>query len=631
MWNRIQSASRTRLAAIAIALAAILFLCVNLIASLSLDAARIDLTENRLYTVSDSTRNVLAKVEEPITIRLYLSSMLLNDYPVYRTYAERVIQILETYERLSSGRVRYERIDPQPFTPEEDRAIGYNLTGVNLSRAGEKGYFGIVGTNAVDQLEVIEFMNPRLEPFLEYDMSRMVSRLTQPSEARVGVIDGLGLFGSQALGRQPSDVIALLGADFALQALSNEVTVIPEDIDALVLIHPHNLTDSALYAVDQYVIRGGPLVVFVDPLSEMSPFLPNSRQRQYPSSYLERLLTAWGIEMVPDSVVGDGQMLRPLQVQVGPNETRNLPGITFLAANERLGNFNPDEPAVGALQVLMMTHAGSLRPLDGATTEFVPLIRTTPDSMLYEQSRVAANPNPLDLYNAFVPSGMPQVLAARVTGIVSTAFPDGPPPPPRPGQDEEPPPDPLPLMAQSEEPISVIVVADTDMLNNQNIAVPGNNDFVVNAIDTLTGGTDLIELRSREDSRRPFLRVDAIEREAQDEYLATRQQLEAELAEANAELEQLGGAVVTEDGQVIARTVEQQELIAAAQARISEVNRQLRDVQRALRQDIDALSDRLRLINILAIPAALVLIGLIVAIWRRARLAAYLRRRRVAA
>src|SRR5690606_17938871 len=130
----------------------------------------------------------------------------------------------------------------------------------------------------------------------------------------------------------------------------------------------------------------------------------------------------------------------------------------------------------------------------------------------------------------------------------------------------------------------------------------GNNDFVVNALDTLTGGTDLIALRSREDSRRPFLRVDEIERRAQDEYLATRQQLEAELAEANAELEELGGAVVTEDGQVIARTVEQQELIAAAQARISEVNRQLRDVQQALRQDIDSLSNQLRLINILAIP-----------------------------
>ena len=252
MWDRLRRTNRATLAVAGTALAVVLFFCVNLIASLGLSAARADLTQDQVYTVSPSTRHVLSSVTEPIRVRLYLSSGLIQDAPDLRAYTVRVRELLRAYELISGGKVHVEQIDPVPFSAAEDEAIGYNLQGFNLSRAGEQGYIGVVATNSVDRIETLRALTPARESYLEYDLTRMVLRLSRPSEPKIGVIDRLGLFGDRETGRRPSATIERLAEDFQLVQLDNNVTAIPDGLDALVVIHPYDLTLSALYAIDQF-------------------------------------------------------------------------------------------------------------------------------------------------------------------------------------------------------------------------------------------------------------------------------------------------------------------------------------------------------------------------------------------
>lgn len=637
MWSRLQSANRATVAILAVALAIVLFFAVNLIASLTLRSQRLDLTEDKLFTVTESTRRVLASVPEPITLSIYESSALIENSSGLRVYANRVNELLRTYAQLSNGKIRINRIDPVPFSTEEDRAISYGLQGFNLSRQGERGYFGLVGTNSVDQLETIQFLAPAREAFLEYDLTRVVSRLSKPTEPKLGVIDGLGMFGDAQQGRYPRAIIETLNENFELEQLAVNLTTIAPDIDALMIVHAYNLTDQAKYAIDQFVLSGKPLLLFVDTLAENSqPGFSNPNVPQFPASDLKPLTDAWGVEIVPEKVVGDRNMaLRVTGVAGGRRVSAEyLPWLMIEPAA-----LNKNDAITAQLQLMRMSSAGALRRLDGATTTITPLIQTTRDSMLFDEKLVESRPSPTDLLNQFTPSGEGFVLAARVNGPVKTAFPDGP-PPPDPNAPEPPPqprnaPPPAEPLTESKGPISVIIVTDTDMLANSHVAsdsgqpISNNADFVSNALENLTGGNDLLGLRGRGVSNRPFERIDAIEREAEAKYRDTEQRLSKELEDTQQQLAQLQGQ--TEGGaQLGVLTAEQQQTVAEFNQRMLSLRQQLRDVRAALREEIDALDRQLRLINILLIPGIVVLLGIIVALWRRARLARYLRRRRAA-
>ncbi|MGD9740669.1 MAG: Gldg family protein [Bauldia sp.] len=630
--NRLAISASPRFSARAAFLSVALFLTTNLVVALTLGGIRADLTEDRIYTVSPATRAVLTSLDEPVTLRFYLSTPLVNDVPTLRPYTERVSELLRSYERISNGMVRFEQIDPQPFSVDEDKAIALGLVGFNLSRAGERGYIGLVGTNALDQLEVIEALQPTREPYLEYDLTRAVVRLARPTEPIVGVIDGLGIFGSSALNRQPSAIIERLGADFELRQIPPDITAIPDDVDALVLVHPHALTPSALYAIDQYVIRGGSLLAFVDPLSEHGPADPNNPAvPQYPDSYLEPLLAAWGVDMAVDRVVGDLDLAIEVRAQAG-NQIVVTDYPPWLIV--RPAQFNQDDPVTAQLQLMRISSAGSLRPIAGATTTFSPLIVSSANSMLLDQATLIRRANPTALVDEFVAGGAPLAMAARITGQVSTAFPEGAPPVPAPGPDEQPPPDPPELIARSEGPISVIIVADTDLLaddvniDDTGASITQNADFVINALDNLTNGGELIALRGRGVSLRPFTTLDAIEAAAAERNRSIEAQLQAELAETEAQLATVRGQALTPDGQIAALTPQQRETVDAFNQRILEVREELRDVRADLRSEIDAIGNRLRLINILAAPVLVILLGLGVALWQRLRVARHLGRRK---
>ena len=630
MLQRIRNANRTTLALGAIALAIVLFLSVNMITALALRAQRLDLTEDRLFTLTPSTERVIAAIEEPITLHLYQSAALIDAVPALRVYADRVNEVLRTYEQLSDGKIRVERINPLPFSAEEDRALSYGLSGANLERTGERGYFGLVGTNSVDQLETIAFLDPSREAFLEYDLTRMVYRLTQAEEPKVAVIDGLNMFGDVQRQRYPMAITEIVGENYELQSLDQNVATIPGDVDALVVVHAPQLTDQAKYVIDQFVLSGRPALVFIDPLAENSPRNPtNPNLPQFPASDLKPMTDAWGIEMVPDKVVGDREMAIQVTGMAGGQRViaDYLPWLQI-----REAAFNDEDVITAQLRLMRMSSAGSLFPLDGATTTFTPLIRTTANSMLLDRTEVMQRPSPTVFLDKFQPSGQSQVLAARITGTVRTAFPMGP--PPAPAEDPAAPtPARLPHIAESVAPINVIIVADADMLVDSHVVndagqpISNNNDFVTNALDNLTGGEELIGLRGRGISFRPFTLVENMELAAQAQYQETERRLTAELEETQRQLAELQNPGQQAGPDLAALTEEQQQAVARFNRQMLDLRQQLRDVRAALRQEIDALDTRLRLLNILLIPGIVVLIGVAAALWRRARLARYLRRR----
>jgi len=411
------------------------------------------------------------------------------------------------------------------------------------------------------------------------------------------------------------------------------VTIIPDDIDALVIIHPHSLTPSALYAIDQYVIRGGPVLVFLDVVAEhSSPSQTNPAVPQFPDSTLEPLLTAWGVTMVPERVVGDINMALEIRGQAG-DQIVIAEYPPWLIVDQ--DNLNRDDVITAQLSLMRISSAGTLQRLPNATTVITPLIQTTPESMLYEQATIMRRFDPTTLITMFEPSGTRQVVAARIVGPVETAFPEGAPPPPEPKEDEEAPPEPPELITQSVGSIAVVIVADTDMLaNDHNVAESGgqstqNSDFVVNALDSLTGGTKLIGLRGLGLVFRPFTRVDEFEAAAEQQYFDTEQRLQAELDEVEDRLTELR-APIDAEGQLGALTRQQQEAITEFNQRSIELRQELRDVRGALRQEIDSLDIWLKLINILAVPIV-VIIGVGVFVWRHVRLARYLRGRQATA
>ena len=639
MWNLIKNVDRAPLAVVGAILAIVLFLATNLLVSLGLGNARLDLTENRIYTLSQSTRDVLGSLQEPVALRLYMSSGMVEDAATLRVYADRVRQLLRSYQQLAGGKLSVEQIDPIPFSSLEDEAIGYSLAAFNLNRAGEQGYFGLVGTNAVDGIETIPALTPAREAYLEYDLTRLIARLAQPSVPKVGIIDGLSLMGDAATRRRPASVISRIAKDYELVPVYPDATAIPEGVSALIIIHPFNLTPSALYAIDQFAIRGGGVLAFLDAIAEHdvpSAMTPTSPQN--PNSNLEPLMAAWGVKMDAKRVVGDLSMALKIRGRAGSQVVvADYPPWLIIDRD----NLNPDDAVTAQLNLMRIATAGAIEKLGAGSTNFTPLIQTTTNSALFTQGEVLRRDAPTVLTANYTPSGAQQVLAARVTGEVNTAFPDGAPPPPPPSDAGEAQLAPPQLVTRSEKPLNVIIVGDTDLLTNElNISQSGqqttqNSDFVINALDSLTGGGQLIGLRGQGISFRPFTTVDRIEAAANDKYRATENRLQDELSQTQANLQALlvqNSATDAATGEPVLQEIspEQQEAVAQFNQRLVEVRQQLRDVRGALRGEIDALGDVLRLINIAAVPVLTVLAGIVIFAWRRRRLARYLRRRAAA-
>ena len=588
--------------------------------------ARLDLTEERLYTLSRGTLQTLARIDEPITLRFYYSPRLGEAVPAYAVYAQRVRELLGRYADVSAGKLRLEVYRPQPFSDDEDRAVAFGLQAVPLNAQGEQVYFGLAGTNSTDDQQVIAFFAPERERFLEYDLTRLVHALAVPKRIVVGLISSLPLDGDPAAaarGRagRPAAILQQLRQLNDVQVLPAVFDAVPTGTDVLMLVHPQDLPEKTLYAIDQFVLRGGKAIVFVDPYSELAA--RSERPGAAAGSDLARLFKPWGVRLLPDTVAADRRNARRVGVPTSSGGTEAMDYIAWL--NLRGGELNHDDVITASLNQVTMASAGILEPLPGAATKLEPLITTSPAAMKLPTEKVAGLPDVAGLLRGFKPDEARYVLAARVTGPAETAFPDGP-------QQQS---GPTPAQAglrQSAQPINVVVVADTDILDDRFWArsedffgrqvvtpVANNADFVANAIDVLGGGEALVGLRSRGTSVRPFELVEQIQRAAEDRYAAEQQALERKLKQTQAKLRELSGGEPADAKAALAP--EQARAVDRFRAEAAATRRELRGVQAALRQDIERLKILLEFVDIALVPiivaaAALVLGALRLRRWR---------------
>jgi ABC-type uncharacterized transport system involved in gliding motility auxiliary subunit len=631
-------ASRRAVAVAALLCIGLMLVSVNIIAA-RFFTWRLDLTGERLYTLSRGTLRTLSKIDEPITLRFYYSTRLADEVPSYGVYAQRVRELLDQYIAAANGKIHLEVYNPQPFSDVEDRAVAFGLQGVPLDVQGEQVYFGLAATNSTDDQQVIAFFQPERERFLEYDLTKLVHSLAFPRKTVVGLMSTLPLEGNvmaMMRGRpsEPMAVIEQLQQLDNVKPLASNIDAIPADVDVLMLVHPQNLSDKTLYAIDQFVLKGGKALVFVDPYSELQASRPS--QLNPPgsptSSNLERVFKSWGFEVPSKTVVGDRRDAQRVGVPGPRGGSRPLDYIAWL--NLKTDNLNRDDMITADLSHITMASSGIIEPIDGAKTTIEPLITTSPDSTKIPAEKLMGLPDVAGLLAEFKPDNKRYILAAHVTGIAESAFPDGPPKPSEPakpegadpteakeGETDTPPPKPaetpaapaIESLKQSAQPINVIVVADTDMLDDkfwmqkqeffgQRVLVPtaNNGDFVANAIEVLAGGEDLIGLRTRGTSARPFEIVEQIQSEAQARYSAEERELQAKLKETEAKLANLTGKDQTNAPTTL--SPEQTKAIEEFRADMVQTRRQLRDVQAALRSNIRRLKAGLEFLDIALIP-----------------------------
>lgn len=632
----------------AIVLAVVLFFAVNILSNLTLGSARIDLTADRLFTLSSGTRTLLSRIDEPVTLRFYYSERLGREIPTYGVYAQRVREMLQEYESAAGGKLQLQVIDPQPFSDEEDRAVAFGLQGVPLNQQGELVYFGLAGVNTADKEEIIPFFQPERERFLEYDLTRLIFNLSTTKKKIVGLISTLPLMGEfRGPGRPPEPwaVYTQLAQFFEIRSLERDIGEVPAEIGVLMIVHPRDLSERTQYAIDQFVLRGGHALIFVDPHAESELGRPGAQARlAQTGSNLKRLFEAWGLEMIDGKFAGDRLLAR--RVNAG-TETR-VRAVDYVAwLTLRQDNFAGDDILTSDLGTLNLASAGILRVKEGATTTFTPLVQTTEQSMEIDVGKVRLAPDPVALLAEFKPTGERLTVMARVRGPAKTAFPDGPPPEKKdeeaekkeqaatnPPEKKEATENPAPQLKESTRPINVIVVADTDLLEDrfwvqvadffgQRLATPiaANGNLAVNAVDNLAGSDELIGLRSRGQVSRPFLRIQEIQRDAELRFRAKERELTEKLRDTERQLNELQTKSQPQEaaGRVIL-SKEQQEAIEKFRSEMLTIRKDLRDVQLALRQDIEGLERWLKFINIGLIPVLIALAAIALGVFRaRAR------------
>ncbi len=630
MIETIAKIERNRLAVMGIFLAAVLFLAVNLAINLSLRSGQVDLTERGLFTLSEGTRGVLSSLDEPITLRFFFTRSLGEAYPGHAAYANRIRELLERYVDISDGKIRLEVYNPEPFSEREDEAVTFGLQGVPYDATGDRGYFGLAGTNAVEGLKVIPFFTTEREPFLEYDLTKLIYGLATLDQPVIGTVTRLPIEGGFMMGQRPAPAWAVMNQIrelFQVRTLPAQLESVPDEVDVLLIVHPNGLTEESLYAIDQFVMRGGRVLAFIDPLAETEAPGPG---RQPGPSDLGPLLQAWGVALTPDKVAGDLETARRVNVR-HQGQITLVDYVAWNALDRR--HMETTDAVVADVRGINLGSAGILTSAEGATTTFKPLITTSEQSQAIDVAKLRGRIDVVGLFRDFKPEAGKLTIAARVTGPVKTAFPDGP---PKLGAASDAAAQKAHAerkarhIAEARRPFNAIIVADTDMLHEnlwaevrnvtgEQLLVPyaGNGDFVINALENLTGGAALLGLRSRGDSRRPFLMVEEIQLAAERQFRTKQEKLVGELNDTQAKMEQMTSRE-NAGGEVILSSEEKRE-IESFRAKIVEIRRDLRDVQHELRKDIDTLDAWLKFLNIAAIPLVLGGIAMVVVIVRRFR------------
>ena len=596
---------------------AVLFVLVNMVSGNLFQGSRLDLTENSFYTLSDGTLNIVKGIEEPITLHYFFSDRASENIPQLRSYANRVRELLQEYAQLSKGNITLNIIDPVAYSEEEDQAAEFGLQGVPAGPSGDTIYFGLAGSNSVGDSEIIPFFQPNKEQFLEYDISKLIYTLETAKKPVVGLISRVPMFSSFDIEtqriRDPWVITNQLQQLFEVRNIDFAETELPEDIELLILVHPKDLSNETLYAIDQYVLNGGNLLVFVDPYAEAD--IPPVDQESpieaagVRSSSLHKLFETWGIEYSAASVVGDRQ--QALTIDEGGGKQARHFALLGLAGE----SFNQDDIATSGLDVVTVAMSGTVGPKADTEVSFEPLLTSSNESMLFESSRFRFLPKVSSLAEGFTPTGDGFVIAGRFELQPNSAFPEG-----SPNTDTD---NATQHLTTGKNKVNIVVVADVDLLtdrmwvNVQNFlgqpiydAWASNGDFVVNLVDNLLGSSDLISVRGRASATKPFARVEQLQREADDQFRVQEQVLQNKLRETEQKLAQLESQ--RDDNNSALFTAEQSEEIQRFQAEKLQVRKELRKVRHELDKNIRELGAWLKAINIGLVPLVITVIALIV-------------------
>jgi ABC-type uncharacterized transport system involved in gliding motility auxiliary subunit len=587
----------------------VLLLAVNAVADRLLSGMRVDLTSNNLYTLAEGTKEVLAGIDEPLNLYYFYSAEAASGIPQISSHGRRVREVLEEFSALAGDKLRLQIIDPEPFSDAEDRAVELGIEPLPLD-SGTSLYFGLAGTNTVGERQVIRYFQPNRATLLEYDLSKLVYQLAHPKKPVVGLMTKLPMGGGyMQQTRQPMApwfVHQRVSELFDLQNVDTEGGKISADVEVLMLVHPSGLSDADLYALDQYVLKGGKLVAFLDPFAETSPGVR--------SSSLDRLLDAWGVEYDAGQVVGD-----PGQA-IAVSAERNQPPVYHLAligvADQ---NINGDDVITQGMSSINLGFTGSFAVRDGAAIEFTPLLQSSPGAAPLAASRMENLRDPSMLQTDFSPGQQSLVLAARVSGKLKSAFPDGPPEGIEDGAGH---------VSETAQPANLVLVGDTDFMTDrywvqfqnllgQRLPIPfaNNADFVVNTLDNMLGSNALINIRSRADYVRPFDKVLQLRREADAKFRIKEQELQAKLRDTESKLQEFQTVGEGENRQLILSDEQQQALLTYQEEKLR-IRKQLRDVRHQLDKDIEALGTTLKFVNILLIPLLLSLLVVVIAVTR---------------
>ena len=616
-----------------------------LVSSKFLSGARLDLSENGLYSLSEGTERILESIEQPVTLTLFFSDKASSQLPALRTYAQRVEELIEEYVNLSNGKLVFEKIDPVPFSEAEDEAALAGLQGVPFGTRGDVVYFGLRIKNDEGDQEIIPFMQPDREAYLEYELTKLISSLSKTSLPKVGVYSGIDVQGGfDYMTRQSTPAWTILDyiqQGFEIEWIDDDATEI-KDIDVLLLIAPQNLSEKLKFAIDQFVIGGGRTVVFLDPYIETM-----AAQGGVPSvqrSDLSELLPNWGVSLRDDMFVTDFANSMVVGVGQSRNPVRHI-GLLSMNPQESVGEGQADI-IIHGLESVNWSSAGILDKVQGSEVQISPLILTSDQAQPRESELLTQLADPQTLMDEFAPTGERYILAAKISGKAKTAYPEGirftetvesevgeeasSDNAAKGNEADEPETREIALDAKHLETDSLrlMVVTDSDILSDrlwvqvqsffgQQVVSPwaDNGSLLVNAIENFSGHPDLIEIRSQGRFNRPFEKVESLRLDAEARFLEQQQRLEDELEATEGKLvklEQLRG-----DSEGAMFSDEQAAELEKFQAEKLKIRKQLRDVQHQLDQDIESLGTRLKLINIFLVPGLIFLWVLIAAMRKR--------------
>ena len=637
---------------------------------------RLDLTEDRLYSLSPAVAPLVQRLDEPVKLDFYYSAEAAQGMPQIQSYANRVREFLQEVAQASKGRITLRVIDPAPFSEAQDEARAAGIAPLRLDGSGKELMLGLVAKNSVDQSEAMPFLDPNKEPFLEYDVMRLVQSIGKVKKPTIGLLSSLPLAGggvNPADPRQPAEpwqIYLQLKQLYQVKDIATTDSALPEGLDALVIVHPRELSTDLLRSIDSYALKGGRILAFLDPHCEAQPsedrFSGGSGDK---SSDLGPLTRAWGIEWTRSKVVADSTYAQRVRVRSqGPVQVMDY--LIWLALREDA--LAKDDPSTGRLSQVNSQTMGAIDIRESNKAAVKPLIESSAESMRLDGVRIQFFPDPEGLMRDFKPEGKRNVLAVRVQGPIEAAYdeagnptiappesskpvmlaPDGseiPATPAVPVPDQAPVgkgpfQDPAPAAlsasaapavapAAAPEPVTqapakaprtgtgnIVIVADADLLADQNWieqqrmgnlvlgsrVMADNGAFVLNVLEMFTGDEALLNLRARGKYQRPFDRVEEIRKAAEKQYLDRERELQNQIRQSEARLTELQ-AQKTPENQLILSPEQEAEVVKLEEQTLA-ARKELRSVQFNLRREYEGLGTRLMLVNVVAWP--LVVAGL---------------------